>query len=300
MAEENQNEETETSEEVEAVEVVATLQEENGTPEKVEENEATKNETTSEAEEDLSEDDDVVVTIGEDSPPEEVETKAPEWVKELRKSNREIAKENRELKEKLNATRATENKPVALGVKPTLEDSDYDTEVFESSLEKWYEQKKAYDEDQNKAQSKIKEQNEAWQANLENYGKAKNELKVKDFDDAEGVILDNLSDSQQGMILQGADNPALLVYALGKQPARAKEIALIKDPVKFAFAVAKLETQLKVSNRKKAPHPEKTVSGSAAISGSVDSTLDKLREEAAKSGDHSNVIAYKKKLKKQG
>ena len=99
------------------------------------------------------------------------------------------------------------------------------------------------------------------------------------------------------MILQGADNPALVVYALGKNTKRAKEIASIKDPVKFAFAVAKLETTLKVNSRKTPPPPEKTVSGSGNSSGTVDSTLERLRGEASKSGDFSKVIAYKKSLK---
>jgi hypothetical protein len=56
-------------------------------------------------------------------------------------------------------------------------------------------------------------------------------------------------------MLQGADNPALVVYALGKNPKKAKELSEIKDPVKFAFAVAKLEKELKVTNRRAAPHP---------------------------------------------
>jgi hypothetical protein len=76
-----------------------------------------------------------------------------------------------------------------------------------------------------------------------------------------------------------------------------KELSSIKDPVKFAFAVAKLETQLKVSNRKAAPPPEKVVKGTGRVSGSVDSTLERLREEAAKSGDMSKVIAYKRQMR---
>ena len=68
--------------------------------------------------------------------------------------------------------------------------------------------------------------------------------------------------------------------------------------MKFAFAVAKLETQLKVTNRKAAAAPERTIStGGGRISGSVDSTLDRLREEALKTGDMSKVMAYKRSKK---
>ena len=47
------------------------------------------------------------------------------------------------------------------------------------------------------------------------------------------------------------------MYALGKNPKKAKELGEITDPVKFAFAVAKLETQLTVTSRKQVPPPEK-------------------------------------------
>jgi hypothetical protein len=100
------------------------------------------------------------------------------------------------------------------------------------------------------------------------------------------------------MILQGADNPALLVYALGKNPKRAKELASIKDPVKFAFAVARLETQLKVTKRKASSKPEPTISGTGRPSGSVDNTLERLRTEAEKTGDYSKVYAYKQRQKR--
>ena len=131
-------------------------------------------------------------------------------------------------------------------------------------------------------------------AKLNSYSKAKTELKVKDFDDAEATVQETLNSTQQGIILQGAENPALLVYALGKNPKKAKELASITDPVKYAFAVAKLETQLKVTNRKAAPPPEKTVRGTGPVSGTVDSQLERLRADAEKTGDYSKVMAYKR------
>ena len=130
---------------------------------------------------------------------------------------------------------------------------------------------------------------------MEGYTKARDTLKVRDFEDAEAVTGDALSNVQQGIIISGADNPALVVYALGKNPKRAKELAGITDPVQFAFAIAKLETQLKIQSKKTPPPPEKSVrGGSAPVSGAVDSTLERLRDEAARTGDMSKVIAYKR------
>lgn len=241
------------------------------------------------------ESDEVVVTIGEETPPtdDEQHAQAPEWVRELRKKNREDQKRIRELEERLSAATGAETKPVQLGAKPTLEACDYDAEKYEAELEQWYQRKRKVDEAAAQAEAERKAQDEAWQAKLSSYNKAKTELKVKDFDDAEGTVQEALSTTQQGIILQGAENPALVIYALGKNPKKAQELAAIKDPVKYAFAVAKLETQLKVTNRK-APPPERTVQGTGSKSGAVDSTLERLRAEAEKTGDYTKVTAYKR------
>ncbi len=239
-------------------------------------------------------DDEVVVSIGEDAPPPEETTRAPEWVRELRKADREKARRIKELEAKLNAAAATETKPVALGAKPKLEDHDYDTEKFEAALADWYERKRVADQQVEQQRQAEKAQHDAWQARLESYGKARAELKVRDFEDAEATAQEVLDVTQQGIVVQGADNPALVIYALGKNPKKAKEIAGIKDPVKFAFAVAKLEKELKVTNRKAAPPPERTIQGTGRVSGAVDSTLERLRAEAEKTGNYTKVLQYKR------
>jgi len=261
------------------------------------EGESTTNEEGNESEGEG--DETVVVSIGEESPPPEDEhANAPDWVRELRKANREDKRRIRELEEKLNASTRTETKPVQLGKKPTLEEHDYDAEKFEAALENWYQQKRVVDEQNAKAEAEAKAAQDAWQAKLNGYGEAKAKLKVKDFEDAEDVAKELLSVTQQGIILQGAENPALVIYALGKNPAKVKELAAINDPVKYAFAVAKLETQLKVTQRK-APPPERTVSGTGRVAGTVDSTLERLREEAAKTGDFTKVVQYRNQQKRK-
>ena len=263
-----------------------------GSTESTETNDSATTETAEES-------DETVVTIGDETPPEdEAElAKAPEWVKELRKNHRETQRQLREANEKLAAVSGAELKPAALGEKPTLESCDYDASKFESELTSWHQRKLAADEEARKRQDDEKTAKAAWQAKLDAYGQAKAKLKVKDVDEVEAVVQEVLSTTQQGVILQGAENPALLVYALGKNPKKAKELAAIKDPVKFAFAVAKLETQLKVTTRK-APAPEEKISGSGPISGSVDSQLARLRSDAEKTGDYTKVNEYKRQKKK--
>ena len=244
-------------------------------------------------EDDEREPDEVVVSIGEEAPPHEEHTQAPEWVRELRKTNRELQRQNRELQGKLKSTAQTETKPVVLGKKPNLEEHDYDAEKFEVAMADWFERKRKADDANAKQEAEVMTQQKAWQSKLDGYGKAKAELRVKDFEDAEAVAQEVFSVVQQGVVLQGADNPALVIYALGKNPKKAKELSDIKDPVKFAFAVAKLEKELKVTNRKAAPLPERIVSGTGRVSGAVDSTLERLREDASRTGNMTKVIAYK-------
>ena len=247
------------------------------------------------SEDEEGDEDDVVIEIAGESPPPEDDAKAPEWVRDLRKSHREQQRENKQLKDQLAKLSSTvQPKTVELGKKPTIEAADYDSDLYEQQLTDWFDRKKAVEAQQERQEAERRSQQDAWNATLATYGEHRKTLKVKDFEDAETVVQDELSNTQQGMILQGADNPALVVYALGKNPKKAKEIASIKDPVKFAFAVAKLETQLKVTNSKASTKPETTITGKAMKSGTVDSNLERLRAQAEKSGDYSKVTAYKR------
>jgi hypothetical protein len=194
----------------------------------------------------------------------------------------------------LQTTAQTETKPVTLGAKPKLEDHDYDVDQFEAALASWFDRKRQVDEVAAKQEAEEVNQQKARQAKVDRYSKAKADLKVKNFEDAELVAQEFLSVTQQWIVLHGADNPALVVYALGKNSKKAKELSEITDPVEFAFAVAKLEKDLKVTNRKSAPPPERVVSGTGRSSGSVDSTLERLREEASRTGNMTKVIQYKK------
>lgn len=248
--------------------------------------------------EDVNDEDVDVVSIGDEVIEEPV--KAPSWVKELRKSQRELARENRELKAKLESGNITA-KPaeIVLGKKPTLESVDYDSDAYEKELESWYDRKRQVEAQNEAAKAEQAAAQNAWQEKLNHYNKMKTSLKVHDYDEAEHTASEVFNTTQQGIMLQGSDNPALVIYALGKNTKKAAELAAITDPVKFAFAIAKLEGQLKVTNKKPAPPPEKTVRGSGSISGTVDSTLDRLREEASKTGDFTKVVRYKAEQKRK-
>lgn len=234
----------------------------------------------------------IAVTFGEEPAPEAEEKKAPEWVKNVRELNRKLERKNRELEAQLRA--ATPNPVQQLGNKPTLQDFDYDSGKYEEALASWFEKKRKVDEQAAQAKKEEEQKAAEWQARLSAYGEAKTKIKAPDYEDAESTVTDLLDVTQQGIIIHGAKDPAMLVYALGKNEAKAKELAAIKDPVKFAFAVAQLEMQMKVTTRKPATQPERVITGNGRPSGTIDPALDRLREEAARTGDYTKVNAYKR------
>lgn len=269
--------------------------------EDVEQDTPADTETQGEAAE-SGEEGEIEVTIGEATTASEDENKAPVWVKDLRKSSREKDRKIRELQERLDAVTPKES-GVVVGQKPTLESCEYDADVFEAKLDAWKDAKSKADEQARKLKADQEAEQAAWQKRLDDYQTAKAELKVADFDDAEQLIKDLFSQQQQGIIVHGAQKPALLAYAIGKNPAKAKELSAITDPVKFAFAVAHIERDLKVTPKKNTPAPEKKLgagSGGPASSSSNDAHLAKLREEAARTGDMTKVMQFKAKLRAAG
>ena len=247
-----------------------------------------------------------VVTIGEVSPPQEDDNKAPEWVKELRKDQAKLKRENRELTERL---QSFDKKPdITLGAKPVASDFEYDyesdkseQEQFAEALDKWYVTKGQVDKQGEEAKATEAQQKEAWDSTLGVYEEKKTALKVKapNFDEAEALVKDSLSIVYQGAILEGADNPAMLVLALGNNPGKLKELSSIKSPAKFIWAAAKMEAQLKTGTRKVATSPEKKVVGSGSGASATDAALDKLEKEAEKTGDRTKVLNYKRKQKQK-
>lgn len=250
---------------------------------------------------DQDEDEEVVVTVGEETPPQEDEEDhqpAPGWVKELRKANEAKAREIRELKAQLaQKQETTETAAPAKLTKPTLSDCDYNEEAFEAKLIEYNAQQQAVRAEQQKAEDTRKAADAAWQASVQQYETKKGALKVPDYEEREVVAKETLTITQQGIILTGAKNSAVVMYALGKNPDKLKEFAAITDPVKFCFAIAQWEPELKVTPRKTPPPPERSVRGGSTPPINNDAALKRLEDEADKTGDRSKVIAYKAKLK---
>jgi hypothetical protein len=258
--------------------------------------EAETTEGENEAAPDDTEEEELIVTIGEETPPQQDdESRAPEWVRKVRKDNREKDRRIRELEALVG--KAEQQKQTQLGPKPTLESCDYDADLFERRLDSWKERKTVADRQAAEARETEAKRQEYFNSKFETYTARKKEVagKIRDFDDVEETVLHALDDTQRGVVLAHVKDPALLLYAIGKDEKRLAELSKL-PPVEFIFAVARMETQMRTQSRKPASAPETRITGSAPSSGS-ETQLNKLREAAEKTGDYTKVIAYKNQLK---
>jgi hypothetical protein len=255
-----------------------------------------------EVETDDSEDDEIVVTIeGETPSPEDEEAgKAPEWVREVRKKNRELERKLKDAETKLKAVSGAEVQVPALGKKPQLHDDgiDYDADKFEAALEDWHSKKREVEKIEAERTEKEKVSQQAWQSKLETFAQKKADLKVRDYADSEELVTSALSQTQQAIIIDACDNPALVTYALGKSEASLKSLSSITNPVQFVKAIVRFEdNKVKVSNRRPTTEPESRIASSGKSVSAVDKTLERLMAEADKTGNRSKVLAYKRSQK---
>lgn len=277
--------------------------EDNQEDESQENSEETQDEA-SQSDDETSEDEEFVITVGDEEPEPSDEDDfsgkpAPTWVKDLRKKEREARKRIKELEAQVQQAKPAE-KPIEVGPKPKLSDFDYDEDQFESAVEQWHERKRQVDQQQAAKQAEEEKAQQAWQNKMQSYEERRQTVaaKVRDFEEVEEAAKDKLTPTQQGILIHAAENPELIMYHLGKHPNKAKELAEITDPIQFAFAAAKLDSQMKIQTRKPSTQPERKPSGSAGLAGAVDQKLAQLEAKAAKTGDRTELIKYKKSLQK--
>lgn len=264
---------------------------------------STENEESlnTETNEDDFHDEDVVYVDG-DTPPEQEENNeetvaAPSWVKELRAKHKEQRAEIHKLQEELAKTRnVAQVAQTKISPKPKIEDFDYDTELYENALDSWYNEQQVAKQQEIMKQKEAEKQQQEVSTVMQKYAAKKQELKVPDYDLAEDSVSKNLSIDQQNVILKYASNPALVVYALGKNKSKVDEFSSIKDPILFAMQIKEFEGKLKIEKKRPSTAPERIIQ-SSGVKLSNDMHLEALRKEAEKTGDYSKVYKYKKELK---
>lgn len=233
----------------------------------------------------------LVVTFGDEEAPAEAEEKPS--VRGLRKALRKEKAKRKAAEAKLDGQGGALPK---LPEKPTLEACEYDAERFERELIDWTGKKQQHDREADAARSAKEAEDAEYAEKFEGYKVRKASLKVDDFDDSEDAVRTALSLEQQSVIIDVAQKPETLIYALGKNDARLTELSKITNPIRFAAELARLEATMKVGKRTAKTAPETRLEGNAPPAGAGDAHLKKLETEADRTGDRTKLIAYKRKL----
>jgi hypothetical protein len=229
---------------------------------------------------------------GEEPPVDE-----PAWAKELRQKNRDQARE-------LDGYRkAAVPKPVEIGVKPTLEACDYDEDRFATELEGWHDRKRQADNAERDAAQAVEVRNQQWARTLANHQAKAAALPVKDYQAAEASVVAALPEPLQSALVLYTDDSAKVVYALSKHPAQLAKLSQETDPIKFVIAVRDMEKRIKTDVTRKAPPPPEASTiqrGSGSVSTpNSNKKLDQLEKDAARTGNRTPVIEYKRQLRQQ-
>lgn len=241
-----------------------------------------------------SADDELLITLEGDpeaEPAPQDEAQAPSWVRDLRKENRAKERRIRELERQVAANQPVQP-VVTAGPEPTLETCDFDSARYAKELREWL----AKDaEVKRQAEEHRKGQEAVQAAYVKRLGDIETEaktLRIAGADEAREAFETGLSVIQQAIVLNGPENAktsAMLRHVIGANPAVAKRLAAIQDPVKFAFATAELVQKMKTTSRKGAPPPERRLSSGAVGTSAVDDALEAARKRAEKTGDRTEV-----------
>lgn len=237
-----------------------------------------------------AEDEAVETYFGFDGDEDEGAAPAPEGdssvIRELRKQNRALNAEVKALKA------GKQPEQIVVGEKPTLESCDYDEPRYESELDAWKERKaKAARLEQERNEEREAEE-ARWKVINQTYETDKASLNIADFDGIEEEIASVLPESHRALLLKSGKGAAL-VAALHRSPTTLSELSKL-DPVDAAMMIGELRSKLKMKTRSR-PAPDRPVKGNAA-STTADKELSRLEKEAARTGDRTALIRYKRQL----
>ncbi|ECO5948661.1 phage capsid protein [Salmonella enterica] len=196
---------------------------------------------------------------------------APQWVKDLRKNNREKDKELRELRrqlEQIQTKPAEQQQPQSdvIPPKPTLESCDYDEVAFEQAVTDWHEKKSRVEQSKQQQQRQQKEYQQRFQQRIEAHQKRASTLPVKDYQQMEEIVRAEVPDLQKEILIHCADEGSeLIAYGLGKSQQLRQRVAAETDPLRAAFLLGQISKQVSLAPKaKKAIKPEPEVRGGGA------------------------------------
>ena len=234
-----------------------------------------------------------VIAFSDD--PEEGEDETP-LIKQLRQQVRDLSRKvNRRADE---PEVSNDPEPVVPPI-PQIEDFEYDTDRHSEAIKARDAARDAHAEWRHRQTERESKRQTAEQERARAIEQQRKSLGVSDYEARAAEVHDRMSEQQIAILVSGADNPAQLIYALGRSPSRLDQLAGETNLAKFAVMIGKMEKDIRVMKRK-APPPESRVTGATASTAVTNDSkeLAKLEAEADRSGDRSKVIAYKRSMKR--
>lgn len=202
-------------------------------------------------------------------------------VKDLRNVIKEKEKELKELRRVAAIVPAQVS--IELPPEPTLEDADYDEVVFKQKWLDWNGRKQQADELKQRREAQQEEFNRLHNEKLSKYAEAKRDVKFKDYDIAEKIVIEEVPVELQNAIIHHSSNPTLVVMALGRSSQLRNELANAKDPIAVGRLLERIETKAKAMPKGKKPAakiPEVKSQGGVSRRTSADVALSKVLPDA--------------------
>lgn len=205
-----------------------------------------------------SEEPELVIEDEEASPASDVEQDdieipddAPNWAKQLRQRQKELARENRQLKSQQQQAAVQYEPEVFNEPFPELEDADvdFDPAKLKEKVLNWTDKKAKFEAKQQSQKAEFEQLQARYNEKLSDYHAKKETLQKQfpDFGKVEAVVINELPKTVQNAILMYSDDPSLIVLASGRnKEVRDKLSQLQNDPVALGKEIGRLDKVVKV------------------------------------------------------
>lgn len=185
----------------------------------------------------------------------EIPDDAPNWAKQLRQRQKELARENRQLKTQ--QQQAAQYEPEVFNEPfPEIEDPDveFDPAKLKAKVLNWTDKKAKFETSQSSKKAEFEQMQTRYSERLTDYQSKKVTLQKQftDYDKAEAAVINEVPQTVQNAILLYADDPSLIVLAAGRnKEVRDKLTKLQNDPVALGVEIGRLSKMVKVSSKPK-------------------------------------------------
>lgn len=209
--------------------------------------------------------------------------------------------ELREAKRQIHASaQAAAPKKIEVGNKPDLwDDCEGDADKFERELSAYHDrvrQREQQDKSEQEQQEAGRKRFETAHAQYRQHAQA---LGVAGYDAIEEKVQGDLPPVLRDVIpLYFGDKGPKVVVALGRHPQLLDELLSIQDPLAQILKLNDIAHGVKIMPRKAPPPESQTIQrGSAPAGGTSDKELARLEKEAERTGNRTQLIEYRRKMK---